>query len=45
MTLRDDNVVILKQVEKPAIIPRYELFIEEDLKFTCAAYGWLLRRS
>ena len=38
----NDTVISLKQVEKPFIIPKYQLFIKEDLKFSCAAYGWLL---
>ena len=38
----NDTVIILKQVEKPFIVPKYELFIKEDLKFCCAVYGWLL---
>ena len=38
----NDTVISLKQVEKPFIIPKYQLFIKEDLKFSCAVYGWLL---
>ena len=38
----NDTVISLKQVEKPFIVPKYELFIKEDLKFSCAVYGWLL---
>ena len=35
----NDTVISLKQVEKPFIVPKYELFIKEDLKFSCAVYG------
>ena len=35
----NDTVISLKQVEKPFIVPKYELFIKEDLKFICAVYG------
>ena len=38
----NDTVISLKQVEKPFIVPKYELFIKEDLKFSCVVYGWLL---
>ena len=38
----NDTVISLKQVEKPFIVPKYELFIKEDLKVSCAVYGWLL---
>ena len=34
----NDTVISLKQVEKPFIVPKYELFIKEDLKFSCAVY-------
>ena len=37
-----DTVISLKQVKKPFIVPKYELFMKEDLKFSCAVYGWLL---
>ena len=37
-----DTLISLKQVEKPFIVSKYELFIKEDLKFSCAVYGWLL---
>ena len=38
----DDHIVILKEVEKTFIILKYDLFIEEYLKLTCAVYEWLL---
>ena len=38
----NDTVISLKQVEKPFIVPKYELLRKEDLKFSCAVYGWLL---
>ena len=38
----NDNIISLKQIEKPFIVPKYELFIKKDLKFSCAVYGWLL---
>ena len=38
----NDTVISLKEVEKPFIVPKYELFIKEDLKFSCVVYGWLL---
>ena len=38
----NDTVISLKQVEKPFIVPKYELFIKEDLKASCAVYAWLL---
>ena len=37
----NDTVISLKQVEKPFIVPKYELLIKEDLKFSCAVYRWL----
>ena len=41
-TLTLNNTVIkLKQVEKPFIVPKYELSIKEDLKFSCAVY-WVV---
>ena len=38
----NDTAICLKQVEKPFIVPKYELFIKEYLKLSCAVYGWLL---
>ena len=38
----NDTVISLKEVEKPFIVPKYELFIKEDLKASCAVYAWLL---
>ena len=38
----NDTVISLKQVEKPFIVPKHELSIKEDLKFSCTVYGWLL---
>ena len=38
----NDTVISLKEVEKPFIVPKYELFIKEYLKFSFAVYGWLL---
>ena len=35
----NDTVISLKQVEKSFIVPKYELFIKEDLKFSSAVYG------
>ena len=35
----NDTVISLKEVEKSFIVPKYELFIKEDLKFSSAVYG------
>ena len=41
----NDTVISLKQVEKLFIVPKHELFIKEDLKFSCAFCGWLLPKK
>ena len=37
----NDTVISFKQVEKPFIVPKYELLIKEDLKFSCAV-AWVV---
>ena len=38
----NDTAISLKQVEKLFIFLKYQFFIKEDLKFSCAVHGWLL---
>ena len=36
------NKVTFKLIEKPYLVPKFEVVVDETLSYTCAAYGWLL---
>ena len=38
----NDTVISLKHVKKLFIVPKYQLWIKEGLKFSGAVYRWLL---
>ena len=42
MDILEENKLILKYFSKSNLTPKFQIIIDESLKFTLATYGWLL---